>query len=115
MEKDTLVSAGDRRGRRGAFLTAAMETVEMLGVRAKVARTFAERARGLIGTRDLEPGTGMLILHCNAIHTFFMSFPIDATFLDRNDRVVKVVKGIRPWRPIVWGGWRVSKVLETKS
>jgi len=92
-----------------------METVEILGVRAKVARTFAERARGLIGTRGLAPGEGLLIERCNAIHTFFMSFPIDATFLDGENRVVKTVRGIRPWRLLVWGGWRARKVLETRS
>ena len=57
----------------------------------------------------------MLILKCNAIHTFFMRFAIDATFLDRGDRVVKTVRGIRPWRPCVWGGWRAVKVLETAA
>ena len=92
-----------------------METIDILGVRARVARTFAERAKGLIGTKDLPDGEGMLITRCNAIHTFFMSFPIDATFLDRNDNVVKTVRGIRPWRPFVWGGWRAVKVLETRS
>ena len=92
-----------------------MEETTILGVRAKVARTFPERAKGLIGTRDLADGEGMLILHCNAIHTFFMSFPIDATFLDANDAIVKKVRHIRPWRPFVWGGWRAVKVLETKS
>lgn len=92
-----------------------MEEIEILGIRAKVARTFFQRARGLIGTRDLGAGNGMLIPRCNAIHTFFMSFPIDATFLDRNGNVVKVVRNIRPWRPFVWGGWRAVKVLETKS
>lgn len=92
-----------------------METVILRGIRAKVARTFAQRARGLIGTADLAPDEGMLILKCNAIHTFFMSFPIDATFLDGNDQVVKVVRNIRPWRLFVWGGWRAKKVLETKS
>ena len=92
-----------------------METIDILGVRAKVARTFAERAKGLIGTKDLAPGEGMLILRCNCIHTFFMSFAIEATFLDREDRIVKVVRGIRPWRPFVWGGWRAVKVLETKA
>lgn len=92
-----------------------METIDILGVRAKVAGTFSERAKGLIGTKDLAPGEGMLILRCNCIHTFFMSFAIDATFLDREDRVVKVVRGIRPWRPFVWGGWRAVKVLETKA
>lgn len=92
-----------------------MDTVEILGVRAKVARTFAERARGLIGTKDLPPGEGLLIERCNAIHTFFMSFPIDATFVDSEGRIVKTVRGIRPWRAFVWGGWRARKVLETRS
>lgn len=92
-----------------------METIEICGVRARVARSFAERAKGLIGTKDLPDGEGLLILKCNAIHTWFMSFPIDAVFLDKNDRVVKTVCGIRPWRLMVWGGWRAVKVLETKS
>ena len=92
-----------------------MDTVEILGYRAKVARTFPQRAKELIGTRSLAKDEGMLILKCNAIHTFFMRFPIDATFLDRQDRVVKVVRHIRPWRLFVWGGWRAVKVLETAS
>ena len=92
-----------------------METVSLYGFKARVARTFAERAKGLIGTRDLAADEGMLIEKCNAIHTFFMSFPIDAVFLDASDRVVKVVRGIKPWRPLVWGGWRAKKVLELKS
>jgi uncharacterized membrane protein (UPF0127 family) len=92
-----------------------MQTIEVCGIRARVARTFAERARGLIGTKSLPPGEGMLILKCNAIHTFFMSFPIDATFLDKNNNIVKVVRNIRPWRLLVWGGWRAVKVLETRA
>ena len=92
-----------------------MDRIDILGVRAEVARSFFERLRGLIGRRSLGYGEGMLILHCNAIHTFFMRFAIDAVFLDRNDRVVREVRGIPPWRPFVWGGWRAVKVLETAS
>ena len=89
------------------------ETVN--GVDAEIAESFAERAKGLIGRRSLAPGTGMLITKCNCIHTFFMRFAIDATFLDKSGKVVKVVKGIRPWRLWVWGGWRAASVLETAS
>lgn len=89
-----------------------METIEILGVKAQVARTFAERAKGLIGRRALAPGEGLLILRCNAIHTCFMRFAIDAVFLDREDRVVRVVRNVRPWRLFVFGGWRAAKVLE---
>lgn len=87
----------------------------VLGVRAKVADTFARRTRGLIGRPPPGPGEGLLILRCNAIHTLFMKYPIDATFLDRDNRVVKTVRNIPPWRLLVWGGWRAVKVLETPS
>jgi len=92
-----------------------MRRERVLDVDAEVAETFAERARGLIGRDGLAPGKGMLIPRCNCIHTCFMRFPIDATFLDRRGAVVKTVKGIRPWRFFVWGGFRASQVLETAS
>ena len=85
------------------------------GVRAEVAKTFWQRFKGLMGRKALPKGEGMLILKCNSIHTCFMRFPIDATFLDRDDNVVKVVRNIRPWRLCVCGGWRAVKVLETAA
>ena len=85
------------------------------GVRARVAEGFLARARGLIGRPPPPPGEGLLIPRCNAIHTFFMSYPIDATFLDGEGRVVKKVRDIRPWRPFVWGGFRARQVLETAA
>ena len=92
-----------------------MKRRTILGVDAEVAETFAERAKGLIGRDGLASGTGMLITKCNCIHTFFMRFPIDATFLDREGRVVKIVRNIRPWRLWVWGGFKSVAVLETPS
>ena len=92
-----------------------METVRINGVKAKVARTLFARMKGLIGTKRLPPGEGMLILRCNCIHTLFMRFPIDATFFDRRGRVVKTVRNICPWRLWVWGGWRAVSVLETAA
>ena len=90
-------------------------TVTVEGVRARVAEGFLARARVLIGRPPPPPGEGLLIPHCNAIHTFFMSYPIDATFLDKEGRVVKTVRNIRPWRPFVWGGFRARQVLETAA
>jgi len=81
----------------------------------EVCETFAERARGLIGRCELPSGKGMLIPKCNCIHTCFMRFAIDATFLDKRGNVVKVVRNIRPWRLWVWGGWKAAQVLETAS
>ena len=83
--------------------------------RCRWAERTPERMRGLLGCDGLAPGEGMAFPRCNAIHTFFMSFSIDATFLDAENRVVKIVRNIRPWRPLVWGGWRAKKVLETEA
>lgn len=41
---------------------------------------------------------------------FFMRFPIDVVFLDRENRVVKVVHDIKPWRMATGGGGK--KALE---
>ena len=84
-------------------------------VRCRWAQTPWERARGLIGRPPPEPGTVMGFRRCNAIHTCFMRLTIDATFLDRDGRVVKTVRNIRPGRFFVWGGWRAASVLETAS
>jgi len=78
----------------------------------EVARTFFERSRGLLGRTGLAPDHGLLIERCNAIHTLFMKFPIDAVFLDRNGKPVRTVKNIRPGRVCVWGGWRAKSTLE---
>jgi uncharacterized membrane protein (UPF0127 family) len=40
----------------------------------------------------------MLIAPSNAVHTFFMRFPIDIAFVTREGRVVKTYATLRPWR-----------------
>lgn len=92
-----------------------MKTITIHNIRAEVASTFVQRARGLIGHKPLGPNEGMLILRCNCIHTFFMSFPINAIFLDAHDNIVKVVKNIPPNRLWIWGGFKARKVLETAA
>ena len=92
-----------------------MRRTVVSGIRAEVAEGVLERMRGLIGRPAPRAGEGLLIPRCNCIHTCFMRYPIDATFLDRSGAVVRTVRGIRPWRLWVWGGWRAASVLETAS
>ena len=35
---------------------------------------------------------------CESVHTFFMRFPIDLVYLDRNNKVRKVRSAVGPWR-----------------
>ena len=43
----------------------------------------------------------MLITKTSSIHMFFMAFPIDAVFLDRDMRIRRIAHDLRPWR-IAW-------------
>ncbi len=56
------------------------------------------RMRGLLGRKGLAAGGGMLITKTSSIHTYFMAFPIDAVFLDKELRVRRVASDLRPWR-----------------
>lgn len=56
------------------------------------------RLRGLLGTAPLEPGAGLLLRPCNAVHTCFMGYVIDVLFLDEGGRVLGLRADLRPWR-----------------
>jgi uncharacterized membrane protein (UPF0127 family) len=56
------------------------------------------RMRGLLGRSGLPAGEGLLLRPAPSIHTAFMRFPIDALFLDRELRVLRVVERLLPWR-----------------
>jgi uncharacterized protein len=66
--------------------------------------------RGLLGRRSLPPGEGILLRPAASIHTFFMRFPIDAVFLDRDLVVLGIERDVRPWRAA--GRRRAHAVLE---
>jgi uncharacterized protein len=48
--------------------------------------------------RELADDAGLLIDPCSSIHMFFMRFPLDVIYLNKDDQVVRVQQGIRPWR-----------------
>ena len=63
-----------------------------------VATRPLRRMRGLLGRAGLDPGEGMLLRPAGSVHTFFMRFPIDVVFLDRDRVVVAIEPDVRPWR-----------------
>jgi len=70
----------------------------LLVTRLEVAGSGAARRKGLLGRDGLGPGEGLWIVPCESVHTFFMRFPIDLVYLDRNNRVRKVRQAVGPWR-----------------
>jgi hypothetical protein len=63
-----------------------------------VADTSAKRRTGLLRHEHLPRGEGLWIVPCESVHTFFMKFPIDLVYLDRNRKVRKVRNAVPPWR-----------------
>lgn len=87
---------------------------EMICENAKMADNILTRLLGLMFTRDLPFGEGLLIRPCNSIHTFFMNYSLDIVFLDRKFCVVKVIYDMKPWR-ISWVYFKAHQVLEMKA
>lgn len=56
------------------------------------------RRRGLLGRDRFEDGHALIIAPSNSIHMWFMRFPIDVAFTDRNGTIVKACNTLRPWR-----------------
>jgi len=69
---------------------------QVLASRLAIAESIFRRMKGLLGRNSLDDGEGLLIRPCKGIHTFGMKFPIDAVFLDGNNRVIAVTKNILP-------------------
>ncbi|MGH2936338.1 MAG: DUF192 domain-containing protein [Gaiellaceae bacterium] len=90
--------------------TQALRTADgrVVCARCYVARSVVARTMGLMGRRELAPDAGMFFPHTGSIHMFFMRFAIDAVFCDRDLRVVKVVRRLKPWRLAYARGAKVA-------
>jgi uncharacterized protein len=73
---------------RGTVLAEIVETADRA----------ATRRKGLLDRDGLAPGEGLWIVPCESVHTFFMRFPIDLVYVDRNKRVRKLRDNVMPWR-----------------
>lgn len=66
------------------------------------ADTFTTRLFGLIPRRSLGAEEGLWLEPCAMIHMCFMRFPIDAVFLDREGKVLRVLHNFQPWHFSPW-------------
>lgn len=63
-----------------------------------MANTLFQRLKGLLGKKELPQGQAMILKVCDSIHTFFMQFPIDVIFVDSNNKVIKMIPRMQPFR-----------------
>lgn len=81
----------------------------------QIADTFFARFRGLMGRPSIPENMGLMIAPCNSVHCFFMKFPIDVIFLDKEDRVVHISENMKPGSisPIVRKSYSVIEANAT--
>ena len=91
----------------------AKDSEVIIGVNIIVAETICSRLKGLMFDQKMK-GDGLLLNPCCSIHTFFMKFAIDAVFLDKKGKVVKILRNLKPWR-MSWFYPAAKQVLELKA
>lgn len=70
----------------------------LLGNRIHLVDSWPGRLRGYLGRQEPQPGEGMLLVRCNAVHMYGLDFPLDLIFLSKNGEVVETIEDLRPWR-----------------
>jgi uncharacterized membrane protein (UPF0127 family) len=56
----------------------------------------------------------LLFKNCKSIHTFFMQFNLDIVYLDKDNKIVKIIKQLKPFK-IVLPVKNATSILEIPS
>jgi uncharacterized membrane protein (UPF0127 family) len=54
---------------------------------------------------------GLLIDPCRSIHTCFMKYSLDIVFLSNENKIIKIIRHMKPWR-LSWIYLSATKTLE---
>jgi len=92
------ISPPEQAGPQGPLLVTNVTRGTVLATRLEAAHTGPKRRKGLLGRDGLAAGEGLWIAPCESVHTFFMRFPIDLVYLDREKKIKKARSSVGPWR-----------------
>ena len=100
-----------RNADASAFVLRNQQTGAVVATHLLPAFDSATRNVGLLGRHSLDPGTAMIIAPTNAVHTFFMRFPIDIAFVKKDGRILKIRERLPAWRmAAAWGAYAVVEM-----
>ena len=100
-----------RTGDPGRFVLRNQRSGVVVATRLLPALDSETRRTGLLKHQGLPEGEAMLIAPTNAIHTFFMKFPIDVAFVRKDGSIVKIRVAMPAWRmAAAWGGHAVVEM-----
>lgn len=101
----------DLRSGGETWVLSSRDSGKVLATRVLPAFDSETRRTGLLKHTSLERGAVMLIAPTNAIHTFFMKFPIDVAFVAKDGRILKICESLPAWRmAAAWGGYAVAEM-----
>lgn len=75
-----------------------------------VAKAFWTRSLGMM-FRKFDSFDAMIFPNCRAIHTFFMTQPLDIIFANSKKQVVGFESNVSPWR-MIFGPREATTVIE---
>lgn len=90
-------------------------TKQLLIEKLKYASGIFDRTIGLLPYAGLEDNEGMFLTNTHSIHTFFMRFPINCYFLDKDNKVLRIKNNVKPYRFAAGPFGRTVNTLETSA
>ncbi|GHT72557.1 hypothetical protein AGMMS49950_11070 [Endomicrobiia bacterium] len=83
-----------------------------LKIKVIKAETFWQRFSGFMFKKSSPHA--ILFCRCNSVHTFFMRFNLDIVYLDKENKIVKIIKSLKPFR-IALPVYNTVSILEIPS
>ena len=78
------------------------KTKQVLATNVIKTQSFLLRLKGLMGQKSLPLSHTLWIIPCQrGVHTFFMRFPLDLIFVDRDLKITDLYQNIPPWRRVL--------------
>ena len=76
----------------------------VIATEGRIADTVVSRLVGLLNRPSIAQREALVITQCRSIHMLFMRFAIDVIFVDGHDRIVGLVRNIKPFciSPYFW-------------
>ena len=78
-----------------------------------MAENFKDKLFGLMNKKNID--YGLLIKKCKSIHTFFMLESIDVLLLDRENRILKINRNVKPNKILIFNNKKRTNILELPS
>jgi uncharacterized membrane protein (UPF0127 family) len=95
------------------YLITNSRTGQVVANPAVMASSPLTRMKGLLGRASMPANEAIILRPASSIHTLFMRFALDIIYLDRDNKVLKLVPDLVPYR--FSAGSKAHTVLEMTS